>query len=319
MVLVSLGPKIASHIIAGLGEAELRQLAVAASNLQGRVKDSKKNLERFVQGVDGVEGILARSDRVLRDITADSHGEHVARRVFDDLNSPIMPSLMDTLEQADSEVVAAALQREQPQTIALVLGALGAERASEVLEHIDEETRADVIRRLAFVDAVSPDVLRQVSVALAENMAALRETGTRNLDGKNMALQLIRRSSSAEQEKAIEAIGEKDAELAEWLRSRLFTFDDVLGLTDREIQLLLREISADLLVTALKGTPTSNQERVLSNMSSRGAAMIRDDLEQMRPTPVEVVEEAQKEIVKIAMGLADAGQIVLTRSSKRLV
>nr|WP_247646352.1 FliG C-terminal domain-containing protein [Deefgea sp. CFH1-16] len=116
---------------------------------------------------------------------------------------------------------------------------------------------------------------------------------------------------SAVETSAVANIREYDPELAQKIQDKMFTFDNVLDIDDRGIQLLMREIQSDSLVVALKGTSQALREKIFKNMSQRAAEMLREDLEAKGPVKLSEVEGEQKEILKIVRRLADEGQIVL--------
>jgi flagellar motor switch protein FliG len=320
-VLVSVGKDVAREIVTHLDEAQVRRLAEAARYLKRTDPDTlDESLSAFITSLEGVSADLIAGDGLLREVTSEILGEETARRVFDGVAPPpAADEALGPVAMADPEALATVLGREQPQTIALVLGALEPDRACEVMEHLPEEKRPEVIRRLALVEAVSPEVLRQVGAALASELRAVMAGGVRRLEGRAAALEMLRRSPQETQDEVIEAIAAVNAELADELKQSLFTFEDLSLLTDRDIQALLKEVESQTLVTALKGASPELRDKILGNMSSRAADLVRDDLEAMGPLRLAVVERAQKEIAEIALNLASEDRITIVRPSDEMV
>ena len=183
-----------------------------------------------------------------------------------------------------------------------------------------EENRAPILRRIAKVESVAPEVLQDVVDALVDELESMGSgNGRRQLDGKNAAIELLRRFPGNAQADAMEEIEEEDPELADQLRAKLFTFQDVARLTDRDVQSLLKEVDVAQLTIALKGTTESAKEKIISNMSRRVAQMLLDDLQTMAPVRVSEVEQAQEDIARIALDLAEEGRITVVSGGEEML
>jgi flagellar motor switch protein FliG len=141
----------------------------------------------------------------------------------------------------------------------------------------------------------------------------------RRFDGKGAAVELLRRSPAAQQTEAVQEIEKEDPELAADLRTKLFTFQDLVNLSDRDIQTFLREVDTSRLSIALKGASTAVRDKILKNMSSRAAEMLGDDIAAMGPVKLSDVELAQGELVKIAFTLAEQGRITVVSPADKMV
>ncbi|RMG18786.1 MAG: flagellar motor switch protein FliG [Deltaproteobacteria bacterium] len=320
-VLIALGPDLARLVFAHLSEDEIRRIAAAAKDLGAASKETvEASVRTYIEELDGLGADLIAGDGLLRDVAISVVGEEVARRAFDGVAPPPpVDEALGSVLDADPEVLAMVLAREQAQTAALVMAAMEPERAAAVMEHIPEPQRPEILRRMAMVEAVSPDVLREIGQALASELRAAVAGGLRRVDGRTVALEMLRRAPAEQQREVLERIERENPDLAVELRSKLFTFDDLLNLTDRDVQALLKEIDSNDLVVALKGATEEVVQKILGNMSSRAAAMVMDDLQAMGPTRLDVVEEAQGRIVEAALKLADDGRITIVRPSDKMV
>jgi flagellar motor switch protein FliG len=187
------------------------------------------------------------------------------------------------------------------------------------MDRLPEKVRPDVIRRMATIESVSPEVLREVGHALSTELKALVAGGMRKVDGKATALEILRRMNSAQQGVVLAEIEKDDGGLAAEVRGRLFTFADLGNLADRDLQVLLREIDAQRLTVALKGATADVRQKFLSNLSSRAAEMLSDDLQAMGPVKLSSVEAAQQEIAKQAQELASQGRITIVGPSEKML
>jgi len=320
-VLLGLGPEVASEIFQLLGEAEVREIARGARELRSSSSDEMGDaLRAFVELMEGPAGEALAGDEILRDAAAKALGPERARRAFEGGGLPREPeAVLGSVVHADPEALAMVLSREQPQTIALVLSAIDTERAVAVMEHIPTERRGEIVRRMAVVESVAPELLREVGRALAAELQAVVAGGMRKVDGKAAALEILRRTSGQEQAEVVASIERSDPALAAELRKRLFTFEDLASLGDRDVQQLLKEIDGARLVLALKGATPELREKVLRNMSSRAAEAVREDLAAMGPVRVALVEEAQAELVQSTLELAEAGRITLVGPADKLI
>ena len=320
-VLLGVGAEAATTIFKMFGETELRRVALGAKDLRasgpGRIVEC---LETFIEAMETSSGDAAAGDDLLREVATKALGPDMARRAFDGVIPPPPPDeVLGSVSQADPEALAMVLGREQPQTIALVLSSLDPARAAGVMDRINEKMRPDVLRRMATIESVAPEVLREVGQALSAELKSLVSGGMRRVDGKATALEILRRISPQQQGVVIAEIEKDDTALAGELRGRLFTFNDLVNLADRDLQQLLREIDASRLTVALKGATADVRQKFLQNLSSRAAEMLGDDLAAMGPVKLSSVESAQQEIAKLAQELASQGRITIVGPSEKML
>jgi flagellar motor switch protein FliG len=320
-VLLGLGSDTAGLVFRQFGEPEVRKVAIGAKDL--RTQDPNMvpaTLRSFVAAMESIRGETVASDRLLRDMAAKALGLDAAKRAFDDDNQPQGPDdALATVASADPEALAIVLSHEQPQTIALVLSSLDPARAAEVIAHTPERQRPDILRRMAVIDSVAPEVLQEIGQALTSELKALVGSGMRKVEGKRVTLDILRRCSAQQQSEVIAEIERDSVALAAELRSRLFTFDDLRHVADRDLQTLLREIDGNKLAVALKGATPELKQKLLGNLSSRAAEMLEDDLQAMGPVKLSTVESAQTEIAKLALEIAQQGRITIVGAGETML
>jgi len=320
-VLLGLGPESAGSLFRLLAEPELRMVAAGAKGLRRQPPATvPQALKAFIDAMEALGGDTAASDHLLRDAAVKALGADAARRAFDgDAPQPPADEVLGPASQADPESLAMVLSHEQPQTVALVLSSLDTARAAAVMEKIPERQRPDILRRMAVIDSVAPEVLREIGQALSSELKALVAGGMRKVNGKAVAMEILRRCSVQEQGEVIAEIEKDNAGLASELRGKLFTFDDLKNLSDRDLQQLLREIDTTKLGVALKGATPELKNKVLSNLSSRAAQMLEDDLGAMGPVKLSTVEQAQGEIAKLTQEIAQQGRITLVSPTEAML
>ena len=300
-VLLGLGPDVAAQIFKSLDESTVRSIAVAARSLRKAPTAIPAALSSFVKTMTGLDGEAMAGDSLLREAATKALGQEVARRVFEDIPAPSVAAEegFTNIANADPEALALLLSREQPQTAAVVLGTVSHAHALAVLKHIPQAQRPQILRRLASLETVAPEVLQEVGQALSQD--------------------LLRSVPAAEQSEVVGEIEKDDPELGAALRARLFTFDDLIHLADRDMQTLIREIDMTQLTVALKGAPPAVKDRFMKNMSTRAGQMLEDEISAMGPVKLAAVEAAQAELVKIAFGLAEQGRISIVNPTERMV
>jgi flagellar motor switch protein FliG len=320
-VLLGIGPEVAAEVFRLLGEAELRRVALGAKDLRKAPPNSVADaLNSFIEAMERVGGEAAAGDDVLREVATRALGTDAARRAFDGVIPPPPPDeVLGPVSQADPESLAMVLSREQPQTMALVLSSIEVSRAASVVERLPEKIRPDVLRRMASIESVSPEVLREVGHALSNELRALVAGGMRRVDGRATAMEVLRRCSVQQQASVLAEIEKDDPGLAGELRGKIFTFGDLVHLADRDTQVLLREVDSSKLSVALKGATAELRQKFLSNLSSRASQMLADDLAAMAPVKLSTVETAQAEIAKLAQELAQGGRITIVGPSEKML
>ncbi len=320
-VLLGLGHEVAEDVFRLLREDDVRKIAVGAKELRlARAGEVPAALRSFVESMERVGGEVGAGEELLRELTERAHGPDLARRAFE--GGPILLEANDPLgpiSLADPEALGMILIREHPQTTALVLSSLPPEKAADTMEFLPESQRAPVLRRMTAVESVSPEVLQEVSRALSAELSAAAAGGLRHVNGKAAALEILRRTAGPLQAELVAEIERADPKLAAELRTRLFTFQDLVNLGDRDIQALLKEADTGRLALALKGATKELNDKFIHNMSSRAGQMLVDDLEAMGPVRLAVVEEAQGELVRLARELADQGKLTIVSASDEMV
>ncbi len=188
---------------------------------------------------------------------------------------------------------------------------LDPDQAGEVLSHFDHKVRLDIVLRVSSLNTVQPAALKELNLILEKQFSGNTNTSRASLGGVKRAADIMNYLDSSIEGQLMDAIRDVDEDLSSQIEDLMFVFDNLADVDDRGIQVLLREVSSDVLVMALKGADDGIKEKVFKNMSKRAGELLRDDLEAKGPVRVSDVENAQKEILTIARRMAEAGEIVL--------
>ena len=242
-------------------------------------------------------------------------GEDKATELIDRLSatSPTVP--FGFLRHLNVQQLVNFLGNEHPQTIALLLSFLQAEKAAQVLSTLSSEMAADVAQRIALMDRANPEIVTEVEAVLRRKLSAVLQPAReqQTVGGLDVLVNLLKKSSRMTEKTIIEALEDNEPELAEQVKKRMFVFENVALLDDKSIQRILREVEVKDLSLALKATPENVKDSILRNMSTRASAMLREDMEATGPVRLRQVEEAQSRIVEVIRRLDDAEEIVIAR------
>jgi len=218
---------------------------------------------------------------------------------------------IESLKWMDPLSVAELLRNEHPQIMAAILVHLDFEQVAGILKHLTARTRNEVMLRIATLEGIQPTSLKDLNEVLFKVLAGGDKVRKASLGGVKTAAEIINMMGTQIETTVIDAIREHDADLAQKIMDKMFTFEDLTKLDGKSMQQVLKEVSTDSLVIALKGATTDLRDLVLANMSTRAAEGLRDDLESRGPVRLSEVEAQQKEILKVVRRLSDEGSIVI--------
>ncbi|WP_297571667.1 flagellar motor switch protein FliG [uncultured Deefgea sp.] len=311
LLLMSLGEDCAVEIFKFLGPKEVQKIGFAMANMNSvKREDMDKVLGDFIASTQN-RANLGAADEYIRSVLTKALGTDKAANLLDRILQGNDNNGIESLKWMDAIAVAELIKNEHPQIIATIMVHLEPDQSSEIMGHFVERLRNDVLLRIATLEGVQPAALKELNDVLTQLLSGTDKLKKSAMGGVQMAADMLNFMGSAVETSAVANIREYDPELAQKIQDKMFTFDNVLDIDDRGIQLLMREVQSDSLVVALKGTSQALREKIFKNMSQRAAEMLREDLEAKGPVKLSEVEGEQKEILKIVRRLADEGQIVL--------
>jgi flagellar motor switch protein FliG len=312
ILLISLGESDAAEVLKHLGPKEVQRIGEAMTKLDNVPQSRVESVVTDFLGVVGDQtGIGINNDRYIKAMLNQALGEEKAKTLIDRILMTTNTSGLDTLRWMEPRQVAEILRYEHPQIQAVVVAYLDPDQAASVLSFFDDKVRIELVMRIAALDRIQPQALQELNDMLETQFTGTRTSQTTTLGGVRQTADIMNYLESTIEAELMDAIKDTDENLAQEIQDLMFVFDNLLDVDDRSIQVILREISTDVLVVALKGADTALQEKIFKNMSKRAAELLRDDLEAKGPVRVSEVEGAQKEILSVARRLADEGEIVL--------
>ena len=313
IVVMTLGEEVAAEVIKFFGPKEIKKISTYVAAL-GEVDQVVIDLvlEEFQAAL--IEGgvMLPGSAAFLKGAITAALGDEAGGRLLDELK--LETSALEVLDDVDSRTLASILQKEHPQTIALVMSHTETAKAAEVVTLLPEELQLEVVYRIARLDAVSLDILQEVEAALLNEIRGMTGLGSQVAGGVSLVADILNQVDKATESRILENIDDMNPEMAEEIRELMFVFEDLLKIDDRGMQMLLKEVENDVLVISLKTANETIRDKIFRNISSRAAERIREDLDNMGPVRLSDVEKGQGEIVRVALKLEEEGKIQILRS-----
>ncbi len=312
VLLMSLGEKDAAAVLRHLGPKEVQRIGAAMTHLQNIEQSQVQTIvNSFLTDARELTGLGVGADSYIRNMLVEALGEDKANSLVDRILLGGNTTGLDTLKWMDPRSVADLIRNEHPQIQAIVIAYLDNDQAAEVLANLPEKPRLDIIMRVASLDSVHPSALQELNDILEKQFAGNAASQTKAMGGTKVAAGIMNFMEGTMGTEIMDGIKEIDEELSQSIQDLMFVFDDLKNVDDRGIQSLLREVSSEVLILALKGSDEELKEKIFKNMSKRAAELLRDDLESKGPVRVSEVEGAQKEILTIARRMSDSGEINL--------
>jgi len=312
LLMLGLGEQHAAEILRHMGPKEVQEIGLAMAGLNN-VTNSQMELvmQKFVDAIGEQTSLGMGSDEYIRNMLTSALGAEKAGGIIDRILLGRNSKGLEQLKWMDSRAIAELIRLEHPQIIAIVMSFLDPDQAAGVLAEFPERVRTDVIMRVATLDGIQPSALQELDEILEKQFSGGSNVKSSALGGVKKAADILNFVDGAVESKVIEQINEADDELSQQIQDNMFVFDNLIDVDDRGMQTLLREISSDQLLLALRGAPEPLREKIFKNMSSRAAEMLKDDLEAAPPAKLSDVENSQKEVLTVARRLSDAGEINL--------
>jgi len=317
MLLVSLGPEVASKVYKNLDESTIEMLTMEIAGLRKIQSSQREEVLREAQELllakeYMTQGGVDYAKKLLEASLGPERAQEILRRITASLQ--VRP--FDFIRQTDPQQILAFVQNEHPQTIALIISYMEPKQAAQVMGGLPPNLQVEVAKRIASMERVTPEVLREVERVLERKVSTVLSQDFTIAGGLDALVAIINNADRATERNIMEKLEEEDPELAEEVKKRLFVFEDILGLDDRSLQRVLRDVDMKDVALALKGASEALREKFFKNLSKRAVEMLKEDMEYMGPVRVRDVEDAQQKIVNVIRALEEAGEIVIARGGE---
>ena len=310
--LMSLGEEEASEVFKHFSPKEVQKLGETIARMRAISRDKVDEIvAQFSEDAAAQSLLVSDTGNYVRSVLKRALGDDKASLLIDRILQGGDVSGIESLKWMDPLSVAELLRNEHPQIVAAILVHLDAEQCAAVLMQLSDRQRAEIMLRVATLEGIQPTALKDLNEVLYKVLAGGDKVRKSSLGGVKTAAEIINLLGSGVDASVLESIRSYDADLAQKIMDKMFVFEDIGKLDSRSIQTVLREVASETLIVALKAASNEMKETILSNMSSRAAEALREDLEARGPMRLSEVEAQQREIIKIVRRLAEEGQIVL--------
>ena len=312
LLLLCLGEEAAAKIFEALEDSEVREISRCMMDIEHVDQNlAREVLEEFKIARGGDIGIYVHGGEFAKHAILGGSNNERAQYLMEQVSAGIEGRPLETISKMHPRMVAGLLENEHPQTVAFVLSTQRDDHTSRILKELPDELCGDIMYRIAKIETVSPEVIEQIEAALQREIGVAVETDRKQVGGVDKVVEILGKLEKSSEQVILTSIEALDPELAEEIRRRMFTFEDLAVIDNRGMQAILREVSTDMLTLALKTASDGIKQKVFSNISQRAADMIEEDLEAMGPRKLSEVEAMQMEVVKVALKLEDEGSLVI--------
>ena len=312
ILMMLLGEEEASEIIRNLSPKEVQHLGSAMYSVQGLDQDTvNKVLDEFLEIIKKQTSLGLGSDSYIRNVLTKALGSDKAQSVLGRITPMSSNRPIEILDWMDARAIAEMVLDEHPQIISLIVSYLEPSVGADVMNMLPVDLQAEVIKRVATLETVQPDALRELESVMQQKFAANTSLRASQVGGVKAAAALMNFTQQDTEQRIMKVLGKDDKDLMQAIQENMFLFENLIESDDRSLQTLLRSVETEDIVVAMKGADEALREKLFACMSSRAAANIMDEMEALGPVRLTEVQDAQKAIINVARRLSDEGAMVL--------
>jgi flagellar motor switch protein FliG len=313
VLMLLLGEDLASNIISYLDPKEVQELGAAMVSVADMSQEAVNAvLDQFVDLLKRQTSLSLGTTEYVESVLKRALGPDKASSVL----SRIMPNRasrgLEILQWMDARAIAEMIKTEHPQVTAIILSVLEAEVAADVLAYLPNDTRPEVIQRVASLDTIQPSAMEELESIMKKQFSNNASSSSSSFGGVKAAAKIMNFTKVELEGPILQGVGQIDEELALRIQDNMFSFENLAAVDNRGIQALMRAVEPDMLMTALKGAADVVKDKFLDNMSSRARGMFVDDMEAKGPLRMTEVEDAQKKVMRAARKLSEKGELILS-------
>lgn len=309
-----MGAEQASEVYKFLREEDVEKLSFEVAKLDHLPPENMQSIMEDFYGLCVTQKVIAEGGVLYaRDVLEKAFGPQLAQSYMDRVSKSLQTRAFEFVRKANYKNLMMMLQNEHPQTIAFVLSYAKAGQASQVLSELPKETQLDVVRRIASLESVSPNIVNIVETVLEKKFSAVVSVDMTEIGGVPYVADIMNHTDRATEKYIFDELNKQDPGLSSEIRKLMFVFEDIVNLDNICIQRFLRDVDSRDLAIALKGSNEEVKNVILTNMSKRSQETIITDIEYLHNVRMRDVEEAQQKIVNVIRHLEETGEIVISR------
>ena len=317
ILLIALGKDCSAKIFQQLTDDEIEQLTLEIANMRRVDNQSQAEvIKEFSEAYLAQNYILEGGIDYAREILNKAIGQQRAFDLISKLTSSLQVRPFDFARKMDATQLLNVIQHEQPQTIALVLSYLDSRHSASILSALPQDIQTEVVAKIATMGKTSPEHIKEVERILEKKLSSLGLSDSTRIGGISTTVDILNAIDRGTEKYILESLGQRDENLVDEIRSKMFLFEDIVKLNRISIQRVLKDVSNDDLVMALKGVKETVSEYIFENLSKRMSEMIKEEMELKGPVRIRDVEEAQQRIVGTIRKLEEAGEVIISRGQE---
>lgn len=314
-VIIALGAEKASLLYKFMEDEEVEQLTLEVARLGVLTTQQVEDvLNEFYQLCMTNKAVTEGGLEYARAVLEKAYGEQAAAELLGKVTKSLKHREFSFMDKADIKSLYSALRSERPQTIALVLSYVDADKAAGVVAQLEEKKQIQVVESIAKLDSVSPAAIKIVEAEMHNRFSNIMTDTNIKVGGIDYVADVMNNLDRTSEKNIFDGLSDQD--LADEIRKRMFVFEDIITMDDRSVQRFVRDCDPRDLVLALKAANAEVANKLFANMSTRMAQSIKDDLEITSNVRMKDVEEAQQRIVGIIRGLEEKGEIIILKGGK---
>lgn len=316
-VIVALGSAQASEVYKHLTEDEIERLTIEVARLNSLSPEELQEIVDDFYGLCTTQKVISEGGVLYaKNVLEKAFGSQLANNYMDRVSKAMQTRSFEFVRKANYKNLMIMLQSEHPQTIAFVLSYASSDQAAKVIAELPKSLQIDVIKRIATLESVSPDIVSTVEETLEKRFSAIVSVDMTEIGGVNYVADIMNNIDRTTEKFVFDELSKSDPVLSDDIRKLMFVYEDILGLDDFTIQAVLRTVDTQDLAIAIKGSSEDIKDLLLRNISARAKENILSDVEYLRNVRMRDVERAQQKIVETIRSLEESGEIVLSRGAE---
>ncbi len=314
MVISAIGTENASKVFKYFSEDEIEKITLEVAKMDYWPAEIVSDVLNDFYEVCLTQKVISEGGiDYAKEILEKAFGPQTAATLFDKITKQLKSKSFAFVRKADYKNLLAIVQNEHPQTIALILSYARSDQASAILAELPKEMRIEVVERIAKMESASPDVIKSLENTLEKKFANIVTTESMEVGGVNYIADVLNKVDRSTEKFIFDELNLRDPKLADEIRSKMFVFEDIVGLDSMSIQAFITEVDPKDLAVAIKGSTAEVAEVIYANMSSRNKESTQTDVEYLHNVRMRDVEEAQQRIVAIIRRLEDEGKLTISK------
>lgn len=316
ILFLTMGQEFTSSFFSKLDEQSIKKIGKYMSEINYIPSDvAGRVLDEFLTNFENDVNVVISGEDFLKQVVNKTLDKDTANEVFKVVGAKGTTIPFSDLTYVPSENLVNIIQGEHPQTIALIISYLPHDKAAEILKMFPEELISDIAFRVLQIGQVDVDIVNELDAIIKNDISKIG-IATRKFNGVEKLASILNEVDGKTEEAVMSFIENEDIDLATMVRQKMFVFEDLLQIEDRNFRDILQNVDNQVLSKALRTASEDMKEKIFGNLSERAAEMLKEDMEIMGPVKLSEVEEAQQELIKVTKKLEEEGRISLSKGGE---